>query len=133
MRGMLGRQRMLSLLAAASGFAVLLGLAVPGNAAAAAAAHGPSAGPPAKTSPSGSRTSPPVRGVSTEPQPVRRACPPPKRPGLAACLSLVRTNVAGHKGLFAADTAPAGYGPADLQSAYNLPSATAGSGQTVAV
>jgi subtilase family serine protease len=28
---------------------------------------------------------------------------------------------------------PAGYGPADLQSAYNLPSATGGNGQTVAI
>jgi subtilase family serine protease len=28
---------------------------------------------------------------------------------------------------------PAGYGPSDLQSAYKLPSATAGSGQTVAI
>ena len=30
-------------------------------------------------------------------------------------------------------TAPGGFNPADLQSAYNLPSATAGSGQTVAI
>lgn len=30
-------------------------------------------------------------------------------------------------------TTVSGYGPADLQSAYNLPSSTAGSGQTVAV
>ena len=33
----------------------------------------------------------------------------------------------------AAAATPAGYHPADLQSAYNLPSATAGSGQTVAI
>jgi subtilase family serine protease len=31
------------------------------------------------------------------------------------------------------NTPPSGYGPSDLQSAYNLPSATAGSGQTVAI
>jgi subtilase family serine protease len=30
-------------------------------------------------------------------------------------------------------SSPAGYNPADLQSAYNLPSSTAGSGQTVAI
>jgi len=30
-------------------------------------------------------------------------------------------------------TAPSGYGPADLQSAYKLPSGTAGTGQTVAI
>jgi subtilase family serine protease len=33
----------------------------------------------------------------------------------------------------AAATTPSGYGPADLQSAYDLPSATAGSGQTVGI
>ncbi|HKU66232.1 MAG TPA: S53 family peptidase [Candidatus Baltobacteraceae bacterium] len=32
-----------------------------------------------------------------------------------------------------ASSAPPGYGPADLQSAYALPSSTAGSGQTVAI
>lgn len=31
------------------------------------------------------------------------------------------------------NTTPSGYGPADLQSAYSLPSASAGSGQTVAI
>jgi subtilase family serine protease len=30
-------------------------------------------------------------------------------------------------------SSPAGYNPADLQSAYNLPSATAGAGQTIAI
>src|SRR5438477_11414138 len=30
-------------------------------------------------------------------------------------------------------SAPSGYGPADLQAAYKLPSATAGAGQTVAI
>jgi hypothetical protein len=48
-------------------------------------------------------------------------------------MSLLRTNVTPHKGLFGPDTAPSGYGPSDLQSAYNLPSATTGSGATVAV
>jgi hypothetical protein len=56
-----------------------------------------------------------------------RACPAPRRPGEMACLALVRTDTGIH-----AD-APAGLGPADLQSAYKLPSATAGSGQTVAI
>jgi len=45
----------------------------------------------------------------------------------------VRTDVAGHKGLFAPSAAPAGYGPTDLQSAYSLPSPTAGAGETVAI
>src|SRR6476661_975851 len=45
--------------------------------------------------------------------------------GYSRCLSLVSTP----HGL----TAPTGYGPADLQSAYKLPSASAGAGQTVAI
>ena len=46
--------------------------------------------------------------------------------GEAACDAILRTDVT-------ANAAPSGYGPADIQSAYNLPSATAGSGQTVAI
>ena len=55
--------------------------------------------------------------------------------GHAACLALVRTNVAARAGTANAAAAPVGvgYGPASLQSAYNLPSSTAGSGQTVAI
>jgi subtilase family serine protease len=47
--------------------------------------------------------------------------------GHARCFSWVKGNA-----LPLAQT-PSGYGPADLQSAYALPSATAGSGQTVAI
>src|SRR5487761_1498614 len=63
---------------------------------------------------------------------VKRVCAAPKR-GFASCMSLLRTNVPAHRGLFGHDTAPSGYGPPDLQSAYSLPSATAGGGQTVAI
>jgi subtilase family serine protease len=45
--------------------------------------------------------------------------------GNARCFSLVKGN--------ATASSPSGYGPADLQSAYALPSATAGGGQTVAI
>src|SRR5919202_1151076 len=45
--------------------------------------------------------------------------------GYARCFSLVRGN--------STAAGPSGYGPADLQSAYKLPSSTAGSGQTVAI
>ena len=47
--------------------------------------------------------------------------------GYAHCLA-IRVDVAG-----LAPSIPGGYGPSDLQSAYKLPSATAGSGQTVAI
>jgi hypothetical protein len=56
--------------------------------------------------------------------------------GKAACMALVRTNVKAHLQAAAhPDAAPTGdgYGPSNLQSAYNLPSSTAGSGETVAV
>jgi hypothetical protein len=55
--------------------------------------------------------------------------------GKAACLALVRTNVKAHRSAIHPDAIPSGvgYGPSQLQSAYALPSSTAGSGQTVAV
>ncbi|MCA1218812.1 Kelch repeat-containing protein [Streptomyces sp. 8L] len=52
-------------------------------------------------------------------------------PGQFACFALRRTDVPAARGL-RATAAPAGYGPADLQSAYNLP-ADGGAGQTVAI
>ncbi|MDX6354841.1 MAG: hypothetical protein QOF98_1744, partial [Streptomyces sp.] len=65
------------------------------------------------------------------------------RPGFARCFSLIRTDVDGGKGVrgpraassattAAATALPSGYGPADLDAAYNLPS-TGGSDQTVAI
>jgi hypothetical protein len=70
-------------------------------------------------------------------QPTRRACAQPAKPGVAECMTLIRTNVTARKGLFrrgvTAQAAPSGYGPSDLQSAYDLPSATAGDGATVAI
>ena len=59
------------------------------------------------------------------------ACPAPTA-GSAACMAIVRTDIASPHTISPAAT-PAGYGPADLQSAYNLPSGTAGSGQTIAI
>ncbi|HEY1616425.1 MAG TPA: hypothetical protein VGG25_02340 [Streptosporangiaceae bacterium] len=65
----------------------------------------------------------------------RRACalPTARR---AECLALIRTNVAQHlQSAVHPDSAPTGvgYGPASLQAAYKLPSATAGAGRTVAI
>jgi subtilase family serine protease len=45
----------------------------------------------------------------------------------------IRNNARSHKTGATANATPSGYGPADLQSAYNLPSTTAGSGETVAI
>jgi subtilase family serine protease len=81
----------------------------------------------------------------------QRACPAATRPGRAACMVLVRTNVqqesqrsvlraaraaaaaVGAVAPAAAAPTGVGFGPASLQSAYKLPSSTAGSGKTVAV
>lgn len=55
---------------------------------------------------------------------VKHACAPVFTPGVAHCLALVRTDVG-----FGPNVS--GYGPSELQSAYALPSATQGKGQTV--
>jgi subtilase family serine protease len=60
---------------------------------------------------------------------VRDACGA-ARPGYARCFAKIRTDV--HSGHMTAAALPAGYGPADLRSAYNLP-ITGGGAQTVAV
>ncbi len=57
---------------------------------------------------------------------------PPATPGNEECLAMKRTDIPAQH--FAVDPAvtPQGYGPANIQSAYNLPS-SAGSGSTVAI
>ncbi len=63
-----------------------------------------------------------------------RACAAPA-PRAASCHA-IRAETLDSSGKVvaeAATTAPSGYGPAQLQSAYKLPSATAGAGQTVAI
>ena len=66
----------------------------------------------------------------------RHACDSAPKPGLAACMALVRTDVPVRaQAQLGPHTAPtnAGYGPASLQGAYLLPSSTQGTGQTVAI
>lgn len=93
--------------------------------------------------PAGAATSAP-RGASAGthsaatglPSDVRGACPLPSRPLRMTCLAMVRTNTRVRPlGIQALATPPSGYGPADLQSAYNLgsTSASAGTGETVAI
>ncbi len=62
-----------------------------------------------------------------------RTCAP-ARAGFAACLARVVTTSAGHPMArkVGPNATPAGYGPADIQSAYKL-SSTAGAGRTVAI
>jgi hypothetical protein len=64
----------------------------------------------------------------------QRACPVTTRPGQVACMALVRgARQAAAAAVPDGPPSGAGYGPASLQSAYKLPSATAGAGQTIAV
>lgn len=51
---------------------------------------------------------------------------PQARSGFARCLELIRTDRLN-------SALPFGYGPADIQNAYDLPSASRGKGQTIAV
>jgi subtilase family serine protease len=67
------------------------------------------------------------------PHPFHHSCATAKA-GYASCTALVRSDVAtSAKSLRAEAIAPSGLSPANLQSAYKLPSSTAGSGQTVAI
>ncbi|WP_369390186.1 hypothetical protein AB5J72_22990 [Streptomyces sp. CG1] len=63
---------------------------------------------------------------------VKHLCAHATTPGHVACLAEARTDVIQHLTV-SPHTTPSGYGPSDLQSAYNLPSTTAGSGRTVAI
>src|SRR3954471_24576881 len=62
--------------------------------------------------------------------PHRPVCGPPAA-GKARCHAEVVTQSDGVTPL--ATAGPAGYGPTQLRSAYSLPSATAGAGQTIAI
>jgi hypothetical protein len=79
-------------------------------------------------------TAPSVAGsAGTQSANVEAVCPPAS-PGTAQCLAILRTDMAAHPASAVSALAPPpGYGPADLQSAYALPSGSAGSGLTVAV
>jgi hypothetical protein len=62
--------------------------------------------------------------------PTQQVCAKPSKAGEMSCLSVKRDDVSGPKGV-QPNATPVGFGPADLQSAYNLPSG--GVGQTVAI
>ena len=129
---MIHRMFIQRLLAVAASVAAGGVMALTAPAAAQASQAGPvtatqhkSAAAPAKALPSRQET-------SASNGDARRSCAATARPGYATCFAMYRTNVKPRKGILA-DSAPSGYGPSDLHSAYNLPSATAGNGQTVAL
>jgi hypothetical protein len=62
------------------------------------------------------------------------ACSEPLRPGAPVCYALVRTDLhAVHADALRPDATPSGYGPSDLQRAYNLSSAAASNGGSATV
>ncbi|MEV6702643.1 hypothetical protein AB0M68_36860 [Streptomyces sp. NPDC051453] len=74
-------------------------------------------------------TSPTGKGY----HPASRSCAEPRYAGEMGCLSLVRDDVWVPRAKMPRDADPAGFGPADLRSAYDLPSTTNGEGRTVAI
>jgi subtilase family serine protease len=80
----------------------------------------------------------PAGASAAAPAPVTnvvRSCAAPVRAGLASCLALRRTDlvqVGRAASAITPNALPAGFGPADLQSAYKLPT-TGGAGVTVAI
>jgi subtilase family serine protease len=75
----------------------------------------------------------PSTAPTTNTHPFRHVCGS-AAPGTASCHALARTDVMQSAAkVKAAAATPSGFGPTDLQSAYKLPSSTAGSGQTVAI
>lgn len=63
--------------------------------------------------------------------PTMHSCGVVNRAGFMRCFAQVRTDIV--QPFLKGHTTPSGYGPADIQSAYKLPSSTNGSGQTVAI
>ncbi len=77
---------------------------------------------------------PATAGASAPSSPTVEAVCPPASPGFAQCLALRRTDVEARPATAMSPMAPpAGYSPADIQSAYALPSGSEGLGLTVAV
>jgi len=120
--------------------AILAALALAGISAAAAppasAASSGRVAPAAARGTGGAAPAPEQRGTGAAeslPHNVKRVCKWPPTSGDVACLVLQRTDITARLGRFAAGAAPSGYGPADLHSAYNLPSGPAGQGATVAL
>jgi hypothetical protein len=71
-------------------------------------------------------------GAPLASHPMKRLCSADTPAGVMHCNALARTDTAASTGVHP-NALPSGYGPSDLQSAYALPSSTAGSGATVAI
>lgn len=63
---------------------------------------------------------------------VRPGCGGPVMSGYARCFDWIRTDISGPRGLITIGS-PTGYGPPDLQAAYNIAAASASNGATMTV
>jgi subtilase family serine protease len=78
-------------------------------------------------------TAAPSAAPAAASHPFHHSCAASKA-GRASCTALVRSDIADSAHTLRAEAnAPSGLSPANLQSAYKLPSSTAGTGQTVAI
>ncbi|WP_123975522.1 carboxypeptidase regulatory-like domain-containing protein [Streptomyces sp. Ag109_O5-1] len=93
----------------------------------------PSAAADTGTPPSPSPSPSPSATNTTAAPGTRALCARPSRPGETSCFALARDDMGRQAKGLQPLAAPAGLGPADLQSAYDLPSGTAGAGATVAI
>jgi hypothetical protein len=119
------RARMLAL-AVAAAMAVGTGALAPVTAATASTQHAPRA-------PRDTNNHPAVAARPHLTADTPASCNKAVRPGVARCFAIVRTP-SDHEIIPDASGPPStALGPADIQSAYGLPSATAGTGETVAV
>ncbi|MEW2488494.1 hypothetical protein [Streptomyces sp. NPDC048411] len=89
------------------------------------------AGFPAAQAATGAAAATPGTAATATHPGVEQVCSTPKK-GEFSCLALRRTDVEGVKGVQPTAATPNGFGPADLQGAYNLP-ANGGAGQTIAI
>jgi Putative Ig domain len=122
--------------AAATAALAVSGLAYPAG----AAAQAMTAAAPAAAGAAGTTAAPAAsaaaRASAGHARDYRRACSLARRAGQMSCMVLILTTAPqSPQAALGPGVAPAndGYGPASLQGAYNLPSSTAGSGQTVAI
>ena len=118
-----GRLRAATSAVATVALAVLTGLLLPIPAQAA----------PDTESPAPLTTETMTKPATPESGPSTSLCGDVSADGMASCMSVVRTDIGGPTGLLGPGETPSGYGPSDLQDAYDLPSMTAGAGETVAV
>ena len=92
----------------------------------AAAALSLAAGTAASAASAAAAPAPAAHGVGAAAHDYRRACALTHRPGIAACMVLVRTDVKQHSAAYFHSNAPVGfgYGRPALKLAYNLPSSS---------